>query len=224
MKSLHGIDTDVGVLPGAEGADYEPLHSTASGPVAAEMSEFADTSPSAADVLPAGVLNEQQCYAAVSVVVCHDDTMEAIVYVHETFPDERGMREEMRRVGAMVEPLDVDVVTVGEWIRPVHNQWTQQPYNESTWANKQVNELQIERKETHETAKVKHREIEEREREWSVNVYRMWERCKDTLDIEEVGSIMETHVGTKSLAAASNIADSVCKEEDLLALRATYVK
>jgi hypothetical protein len=230
MKEYHGVHADEVLPPGASGTDLEPAAEAA--PADAELAEFDDTNTSTtgatnsnADggVLPPGVVVDTQRLAAVSMIMSRDDAMEAVVYVHELFADETKLEDRARRVGAVASPLEVDVVTVGEWIRPTHLLWSMKPA-ESSWAHKDVAKLQNKRKVQHEESETKKRELHERAIEWDVLARRMTERCNGFLDREQVLVLMEKTASAEALAAAVGISDTANKERDLLAAWAKWGK
>ena len=202
-KTVYNVDDEV-----LEGAEIER-------PVIED--EFEEPAPDVA--LPSGVVSSREAWAAVSWIVSDDDTMDTVLYVHAVYADDdEEIVDKVKNI--FTDQLPVDVIKVGEWIRPVHYLWHNTP-TERTWGDDAINEFQDGRRAYKRETRVKQREMQRNQAMRESTVLRLCEASG--LSRDEVDVITKGQEGMNALHHAIGLSDSVCREEELERVREIYL-
>jgi len=168
--------------------------------------EFAEEEESEVDLhtLPPRIVANDQKHVAVSVLVSNDDTMEAVVYVHDVLSEvgiEHRSRFESRlaAIGMLSSPAPVDVEDVGVWCMPVANMWMGEA-EEQSWSNGDLNKLQQQRLKDARKQDAEKAQLIEQERQTDLARQELTRASK--LDRELVDTICTTPEGCEALIAA----------------------
>lgn len=77
-----------------------------------------------AHALPDGVKRRGEIYAAVSFIVEDEDDLETLLFIHGFYATSEAATEHISSdLNTAMYPMDVHVVTVGEWIQPIQMLW-----------------------------------------------------------------------------------------------------
>ena len=205
-KEVYNVDQEV-----IEGAEIErPVMDD-------EFEEHIEQQPPS---LPAGVLSKRDMWAAVSWIVANDDTMDTVLYVHDVFTDDDDDIEDKVKY-IHTDQLPVDVIKIGEWIRPVHCMWYNTP-KERTWGDKTINEFQDGRRAYKRETRIKQREMQLNQAKRQATVLRLTEASG--LSRDQVDEITKEQEGMNALHHALSLSDSVLREEELERVCAKFTK
>jgi hypothetical protein len=168
--------------------------------------------------LPDRILTVEQKHIAVSVLMSNDDTMEAVLYIHDVYSDlnivdedsRKSFEKKMHSLSLLCSPMNIDVVDVGVWNMPVRSLWTNEPLDQS-YGDSELNDLQRQRVKDATKQDMEKAMLLERERQSELAFYEL--ATVSELDIELVKQICSTKEGGEEFTHAVRLANKGSRED-----------
>lgn len=186
--------------------------------------DFADEDAVDLHALPPKIAASDQKFAAVSVFVSNDDSMEAVVYLHDVLAEvgvecRDKVEATLNRIGMLCSPAPIDVVDVGVWNMPVANLWTLEP-EEQSWNDGDLNEMQQQRLKDARKQDAEKAELLENERQTEFAAAEL--ARSSGLDVDVVKTICATAGGCEALVAATKASTLGAREDAIEHCIETY--